>query len=105
MFNGRRKNKRQGESSSNVRHEAAEEIDLNDVKVESIRSRRMSTDMRKSDMLDDTYIEDVNSVYSRGQSGSIGDVIDDKPKLQRALKARHVTKSLTAMEKKFLNLV
>ncbi|KAI7905647.1 amino acid permease/ SLC12A domain-containing protein [Cokeromyces recurvatus] len=53
-----------GGSSGSVQNEVIEEIDMKDMKM-------MDT--------------------IRGQSGSIGDVIDDKPKLQRALKARHLT--------------
>ena len=92
MFSGRRKNKRkddQGSSSRSEsnRNEIIEEIDMNDIKLDSVRSRISNHEKTNTHS---EFAEDLGRVYSRGQSGSIGDVIDDKPKLQRGLKARHV---------------
>ncbi|KAI8097881.1 amino acid permease/ SLC12A domain-containing protein [Gilbertella persicaria] len=84
MFNGRRKNK-SAEEQNNNRIEVVEEIDMNDV-GKAMRSRSSSSEHKGAE-----YAEDVDRVYSRGQSGSIGDIIDDKPQLQRGLKARHLT--------------
>lgn len=93
MFSGRRKNRRkddQGSSSQSEsnRTEIIEEIDMNDIKLDSMRSRISNTEKTNTHS---EFTEDIDRVYSRGQSGSIGDVIDDKPKLQRGLKARHVS--------------
>jgi hypothetical protein len=93
MFNGRRKNKKNNnlaESSSNSRNnEIVEEIDMNDIKHDTMRSRTTPSDMKNGDATSHFY-EDVDRVYSRGQSISIEDAVEEKPKLQRALKARHV---------------
>lgn len=93
MFSGRRKNRRkddQGSSnqSESNRTEIIEEIDMNDIKLDSMRSRISNTEKTNTHS---EFTEDIDRIYSRGQSGSIGDVIDDKPKLQRGLKARHVS--------------
>lgn len=62
---------------------------MNDIKLDSIRSRHTPTDDKNTS---GEFSEDVGRVYSRsGQSGSIGDVVDDAPKLHRGLKARHVS--------------
>ncbi|KAF1795973.1 amino acid permease/ SLC12A domain-containing protein [Mucor lusitanicus] len=94
MFNGRRKNKRKDDQGSSSRSnpyndEVIEEIDMNDIKLDSMRSRISNPE--KMNAGSSTFSEDIDRVYSRGQSGSIGDVIDDAPKLQRGLKARHLT--------------
>lgn len=81
MFKGKR-SKKEGSTSKN------EGIDMNDIKLDNVRSRHTSTDDKNGN---GEFFEDAGRVYSRsGQSGSIGDVIDDAPKLQRGLKARHV---------------
>lgn len=94
MFNGRRKNKRRDDQGSSSRgnpfnDEVIEEIDMNDIKLDSMRSRISNPE--KINTNHSAFTEDIDRVYSRGQSGSIGDVIDDNPKLQRGLKARHVS--------------
>ncbi|KAI8977192.1 amino acid permease/ SLC12A domain-containing protein [Mycotypha africana] len=90
-----KKNKSNAEGSSSRssnpfnRTEYVEEIDMNDIKMDTLRSRISSPDMKRGAP---SFHEDVGSIYSRsGPSGSIGDVIDDRPKLQRGLKARHLT--------------
>lgn len=90
MFNGRRKSKRKDNQASSSRNsEVIEEIDMNDIKLDSMRSRISNPE--KPNTGSSTFTEDIDRVYSRGQSGSIGDVIDDAPKLHRGLKARHVS--------------
>ncbi|KAI8643886.1 amino acid permease/ SLC12A domain-containing protein [Parasitella parasitica] len=94
MFNNRRKNKRKDEQGSSSRSnpsndQVIEEIDMNDIKLDSIRSRASNPEKPYTNHSE--FTEDIDRVYSRGQSGSIGDVVDDKPKLQRGLKARHLT--------------
>lgn len=86
MFKGKRTKKNESSSSH-----GSEEIDMNDMnKNDRMRSRNTPTDDKMSSTGE--FYEDVGRVYSRsGQSGSIGDVIDDTPKLQRGLKARHVS--------------
>ncbi|KAI7893982.1 amino acid permease/ SLC12A domain-containing protein [Mucor mucedo] len=83
MFKGKR-SKKEGSTSRNE-----EEIDMNDIKLDNVRSRHTPTDDKNAN---GEFFEDAGRVYSRsGQSGSIGDVIDDTPKLHRGLKARHLT--------------
>lgn len=87
MFGGRRKNKnKNNEESSSGRYnedDVIEEIDMNDIKIDTIRSRISTPEGRKSTV----FIDD----RPPSATGSIGDVIDDTPKLQRGLKARHVS--------------
>ncbi|KAI8372015.1 amino acid permease/ SLC12A domain-containing protein [Choanephora cucurbitarum] len=83
MFSGKGKGK--SNEDRNSRNDIIEEIDMKDVH-KNMRSRSTSSENK-----DTGYPEEVNRVYSRGQSGSIGDIIDDKPQLQRGLKARHLT--------------
>lgn len=103
MFKGKkfnRKNNRnnsntEGSSSrSNNNNEVYEEMDINDIKLDTMRSRNtpnkeyMEHDHKGNGS--EGFSEDVGRVYSRSvNSGSIGDV-DDAPKLHRGLKARHV---------------
>lgn len=83
MFKGKR-SKKEGSTSK-----IEQEIDMNDVKLDNMRSRHTPTEDKNSN---GEFLEDAGRVYSRsGQSGSIGDVIDDTPKLHRGLKARHVS--------------
>ncbi|CEP12046.1 hypothetical protein [Parasitella parasitica] len=94
MFNSRRKNKRKDEQGSSSRSnpfndQVIEEIDMNDIKLDSMRSRIPNPEKTYTNHSE--FTEDIDRVYSRGQSGSIGDVVDDNPKLQRGLKARHLT--------------
>lgn len=89
MFKGKRSRKsgEEGESSSRY-NENVEEINMNDFKNDTMRSRNTPTDDKNGSS---EFYEDAGRVYSRsGQSGSIGDVVDDTPKLHRGLKARHV---------------
>ncbi|KAG2236312.1 hypothetical protein INT48_001376 [Thamnidium elegans] len=90
MFKGKRSRKsgEEGESSSRY-NENVEEINMNDFKNDTMRSRNTPTDDKNGSS---EFYEDAGRVYSRsGQSGSIGDVVDDNPKLHRGLKARHLT--------------
>jgi hypothetical protein len=95
MFSGRRKNKKtnnEAEGSSSRNNEIVEEIDMNDVKYDTMRSRASPSDTKNGDT--SHFYEDVDRVYSRGQSISIEDAVEEKPKLQRALKARHVSQAV-----------
>lgn len=111
MFKGKkfsRKNKRnnQDEASSSQHDDVQQEMDINDIKLDTIRSRNISNkelDYSKDDVKGiqmEEFNEDFGRMYSReggsgagagggGDAGSIGDV-DDGPKLHRGLKARHV---------------
>lgn len=108
MFKGKkfnRKNNRnnQGEASSSRHDDVQQEMDINDIKLDTIRSRNTPNkefDYSKDDVKGiqmEEFNEDVGRMYSReggaggggGDAGSIGDV-DDGPKLHRGLKARHV---------------
>jgi cyclophilin family peptidyl-prolyl cis-trans isomerase len=101
MFGGRKKNRKNtsgGESSSreNNRYredDIVEEIDMNDVKLDKIRSR-MSTPEVKQSNTSQIFVEDIDRPHTPRSTGSIGDVIDDTPKLKRGLKARHVNNIL-----------
>ncbi|KAG1464158.1 hypothetical protein G6F46_005363 [Rhizopus delemar] len=76
MFSGRKKSIKNKAGSSN---EIVEEIDLNDVKY-----------MKGSSS---SHIEKASHHRGNGSisTGSVSDVVDDKPALQRGLKARHLT--------------
>lgn len=73
MFNGRKKSIRKAESS----REVVEEIDLDDVKHDYTKSSSSSYVSRKGN----------GSITN----GSVSDMSEDKPALQRGLKARHLT--------------
>ena len=85
MFSGKGKGK--SNEDRNSRNDIIEEIDMKDIH-KNMRSRSTSSDNKETG-----HPEEASRVYSRGQSGSIGDIIDDKPQLQRGLKARHVNYS------------
>lgn len=106
MFKGKkfnRKNKNnQSEGSSSRQDDVRQEMDINDIKLDTIRARNTPNkeyDFSKDDVKGvqiEEFNEDVGRMYSReggggagGSAGSIGDV-DEGPKLHRGLKARHV---------------
>lgn len=94
MFDkGKNRSTRQDSGSSSRRVEVPSEIDINDIKLDTMRSRNNYTPgNEKNGNVDTQFHEDAGSMWSRsGQSGSIGDVIDNTPKLHRGLKARHVS--------------
>jgi hypothetical protein len=103
MFKGKNRSKNNQEASSSRRVEVSNEIDINDIKLDTMRSRNNYTPgSEKNGGADTQFHEDAGSMWSRsGQSGSIGDVIDDKPKLHRGLKARHVSNKQTKYMCKF----
>ncbi|CAO3656857.1 unnamed protein product [Mucor hiemalis] len=107
MFKGKkfnRKNKNnQSEGSSSRQDDVRQEMDINDIKLDTIRARNTPNkeyDFSKDDVKGvqiEEFNEDVGRMYSReggggagGSAGSIGDV-DEGPKLHRGLKARHLT--------------
>lgn len=100
MFSGRRKNKKnlseaEGSNDRNSNGNTVEEIDMNDIKYDTMRSRSSPSDLKNGATTN--FNEDVDRVYSRGQSVSMEDEGNEPPKLQRALKARHVSQRVASL--------